>query len=182
MELAFVKMHGLGNDFIVMEDLDEELELAGEAVEWFCDRNFGIGADGLILVRRSTTPEADFFMLYYNSDGTVAEMCGNGIRCFAKYLVDHGLVPADQDSIVVETLGGLKPIAHHAHRRSEPCIWPRSTWVSPSSSPLEIPTEMRCGGNDDMVDLVPSRDRSRHVRRHSDLDGQSALRPVGRRR
>ena len=55
MELAFVKMHGLGNDFVVMEDLTEELELSAEAIEWFCDRNFGIGADGLILVRPSTT-------------------------------------------------------------------------------------------------------------------------------
>jgi diaminopimelate epimerase len=154
MELAFVKMHGLGNDFIVMEDLDEELELAGEAVEWFCDRNFGIGADGLILVRRSTTPDADFFMLYYNSDGTVAEMCGNGIRCFAKYLVDHGLVPADQDSIVVETLGGLKPIALTRTDVGTMCL-ATVDMGEPVLRPIEIPTEMRCGGNDDMVISCP---------------------------
>ncbi len=91
MELAFVKMHGLGNDFVIIDDLAEELDLAPEAVQWFCDRNFGIGGDGLILVRPATTPEADFFMLYYNADGTTAEMCGNGVRCFAKYVVDHGL-------------------------------------------------------------------------------------------
>jgi diaminopimelate epimerase len=152
MELAFVKMHGLGNDFIVMEDLDEELELAGEAVEWFC--NFGVGADGLILVRRSTTPEADFFMLYYNSDGTVAEMCGNGIRCFAKYLVDHGLVPADQDSIVVETLGGLKPIA--LTRTDIGTMYLATVDMGePILKPVEVPTEMRCGGNDDMVIACP---------------------------
>ena len=117
MELAFVKMHGLGNDFIVMEDLDEELELAAEAIEWFCDRNFGIGGDGLILVRRSTIPEADFFMLYYNSDGTVAEMCGNGIRCFAKYLVDHGLVPADQDDHRRRDARRPQAGRYHTHRR-----------------------------------------------------------------
>lgn len=110
MEIRFSKMHGLGNDFVFIEDLAEEYELSPEAVEWFCDRNFGIGGDGLILVRPATTPDADFFMLYYNSDGTTAEMCGNGVRCFAKYVVDHGLVAADADSVRVETLGGIKPI------------------------------------------------------------------------
>lgn len=110
MEIRFSKMHGLGNDFVFIEDLAEEFELSPEAVEWFCDRNFGIGGDGLILVRPATTPDADFFMLYYNSDGTTAEMCGNGVRCFAKYVVDHGLVAADADSVRVETLGGIKPI------------------------------------------------------------------------
>ena len=117
MELEFVKMHGLGNDFVVMEDIAEELEFSAQAVEWFCDRNFGIGADGLILVRPSTITDADFFMLYYNSDGTIAEMCGNGIRCFAKYVVDRGLVPADQNTLTVETLGGLRRDYHYSRRR-----------------------------------------------------------------
>ena len=110
MELNFTKMHGLGNDFVVIDDLSEQLDLSPEAVQWFCDRNFGIGADGLILVRPATTPDADFFMLYYNADGTTAEMCGNGVRCFAKYVVDHGLLPANRDDLRVETLGGIKPV------------------------------------------------------------------------
>lgn len=110
MRIDFSKMHGLGNDFIVIEDLAEELEFSPEAVQWFCDRNFGVGADGLILVRPATTSDAEFFMLYYNADGTTAEMCGNGIRCFAKYVVDHGLVGADAHSVRVETLAGVKPI------------------------------------------------------------------------
>ena len=154
MELAFVKMHGLGNDFVVMEDLTEELELSAQAVEWFCDRNFGIGADGLILVRPSTIPDADFFMLYYNSDGTVAEMCGNGIRCFAKYLVDHGLVPADQDTLAVETLGGLKPII--LTRADDDTLYLATVDMGePILKPAAIPTGMRCGGNDDMVISCP---------------------------
>ncbi len=110
MELAFTKMHGLGNDFIVIEDLGAEFEFSAEAVQWFCDRHFGIGADGLILIRRATSPEADLYMHYVNSDGTLAEMCGNGIRCFAKYVVDHGLTEQGRAEIVVETLGGLKAI------------------------------------------------------------------------
>ncbi len=110
MTLEFTKMHGLGNDFIVIEDLDDSLDLAPEAVAYFCDRNFGIGGDGLILVRPASIPDADYFMLYYNADGTTAEMCGNGVRCFAKYLVDHGLVPESADEIRVETLGGVRPL------------------------------------------------------------------------
>jgi diaminopimelate epimerase len=110
MLLEFTKMHGLGNDFIIVEDLDETVDLAPEAVAWFCHRNFGIGADGLILVRPSSLPDADFFMLYYNADGTTAEMCGNGVRCFAKYLVDRALIDEQNDSVRVQTLGGVKPI------------------------------------------------------------------------
>jgi len=110
MEIPFSKMHGLGNDFVFIDDLAEEYEFSPEAVAWFCDRNFGIGGDGMIFVRPATTPDADFFMHYYNADGTTAEMCGNGVRCFAKYVVDHGLMPADSDSVRIETLGGIKPI------------------------------------------------------------------------
>lgn len=110
MRIEFSKMHGLGNDFVVIEDLTESLDFSAEAVQWFCDRNFGVGADGLILVRPATTPEADYFMLYYNADGSTAEMCGNGIRCFAKYLVDHALLDDDSESVRVETLGGVRPI------------------------------------------------------------------------
>ena len=108
MDLNFTKMHGAGNDFIVIEDLDEVWEFDELAVQVFCDRHFGIGADGMILVRRATEPEADFFMLYMNADGSVAEMCGNGVRCFARYLVDNELVTGD--AIKVQTLGGIKDI------------------------------------------------------------------------
>ena len=110
MKIDFTKMNGLGNDFVMIDDRDEALDFAPEAVAWFCDRHFGVGADGLILVRPSTTLEADWYMHYYNADGSLAEMCGNGARCFAKYLVDHGLVPHDASALTIETLGGLKPV------------------------------------------------------------------------
>jgi diaminopimelate epimerase len=108
MELTFTKMHGLGNDFVVMSDLDDEMDFEAEAVAWLCDRRFGVGADGLILVKPATAEGADLFMLYFNADGTTAEMCGNGVRCFAKYAVEHGLV--EGDTLNVQTLGGIRPV------------------------------------------------------------------------
>jgi len=150
MELAFVKMHGLGNDFVVMDDLAEELDLDPDAIQWFCDRNFGIGGDGLILIRPATTPDADFFMLYYNSDGTTAEMCGNGIRCFAKYVVDHGLVGRDVDSIRVETLGGIKPIS--ITRDDDGTLYLATVDMGePLVLPAEIPTSLGCEAPGDPV-------------------------------
>lgn len=110
MQLPFAKMNGLGNDFVIIEDLDETLDISPDAVAWFCDRHFGIGADGLILVRPATVNHADYYMHYMNADGSLAEMCGNGARCFAKYLVDRRLVSDEVDSLVIETLGGLKPV------------------------------------------------------------------------
>lgn len=110
MQLTFTKMNGLGNDFVMIDDRAEALEMTPEAVAWFCDRHFGIGGDGLILVRPATTPDADYYMHYFNADGSLAEMCGNGARCFAKYVVDSGMVAPDATSLVIETLGGLKPV------------------------------------------------------------------------
>jgi diaminopimelate epimerase len=109
VDLHFTKMHGCGNDFIVVEDLENEWDFDEEAIQLLCDRHFGIGADGLILVRPASDPEADFFMRYQNADGSLAEMCGNGIRVFAKYLADTGLVTGD--SLAVQTLGGIKHIS-----------------------------------------------------------------------
>jgi diaminopimelate epimerase len=108
MDLHFVKMHGCGNDFVVVDDLSEQWDFDEAAVRMLCDRHFGIGADGMILVRPATDPAADFFMLYINADGSVAEMCGNGVRVFAKRLVDTGLVTGD--SVAVQTLGGVRHI------------------------------------------------------------------------
>ncbi len=83
MEINFKKMHGTLNDFVVFHDLDNRIRLSAEQVAHLCDRRAGIGADGVIAVRRSSV--ADFFMDYINADGSLAEMCGNGIRCLAKY-------------------------------------------------------------------------------------------------
>lgn len=150
MILSFTKMHGLGNDFIIIDDRAEELEFDEGAVEWLCDRNFGVGADGLILIRPATVEGADYSWWFRNSDGSVAEMCGNGIRCFAKYVVDHGLVPAEQDTVSVETAIGVLRIAVTRDYDGTMSL-ATVDMGEPILRPADIPTEMRCGGNDDMV-------------------------------
>lgn len=110
MQLNFEKIHGLGNDFALVEDWDASLNVTASQVSYLCHRHFGIGADGLIFIRPSKIEECCAYMHYLNSDGTRAQMCGNGIRCMTKYLVDHGYVNADQDAIAIETLGGVKRI------------------------------------------------------------------------
>jgi diaminopimelate epimerase len=101
--LAFAKGHATGNDFVVLPDLDGRLELGPADVAAICDRRRGVGADGLLrVVRTDAVPEvhdraheAEYFMDYRNADGTLAEMCGNGVRLYARCLVDSGLVEAD---------------------------------------------------------------------------------------
>ena len=105
MIVRFVKSHGLGNDFVLVDCLKRRLperRLPVLAREW-CDRHFGIGADGLLLVMPSR--KADFRMRIFNADGSEAEMCGNGIRCLARYVYEHGLT--DEPMIEVETLAGI---------------------------------------------------------------------------
>jgi diaminopimelate epimerase len=106
-ELDFVKAQGTGNDFVIVEDLGRKLDRDGlsQLAVRMCDRNFGIGADGLILVLPSEAE--DYRMRVINSDGSEAEMCGNGIRCFAKYLFDRGMAG---HLLTVETLAGVRTI------------------------------------------------------------------------
>ncbi len=103
MNLEFTKMHGLGNDFILLDNLDGRLRLTPNEVRFLCDRHFGIGGDGVIIA--STSDRADLKMTIFNSDGSEAEMCGNGIRCFALYARDRGMVSGPELS--VETLAGI---------------------------------------------------------------------------
>ena len=114
MELEFAKLHGLGNDFVVVDDRARAIELTGAQVRRLCDRHVGVGADGVILVRPSDDPACAAYMHYLNADGTLAQMCGNGVRCFAKYLVDRGIVPSDARELVADTLSGPKPIGFEA--------------------------------------------------------------------
>ncbi|MEX2557649.1 MAG: diaminopimelate epimerase [Actinomycetota bacterium] len=103
--MQFVKSHGAGNDFVLVEDLDDRLGiLPSSLVAAICDRHKGVGGDGLIRIVRATG--ADFFMDYYNADGEVAEMCGNGVRCLGKYVADRGITTAD--SLRVDTRAGVK--------------------------------------------------------------------------
>ncbi|MEW5706077.1 MAG: diaminopimelate epimerase [Actinomycetota bacterium] len=106
MQLNFSKYEGIGNDFIIINNLDGSISLSKEQIGKLCHRNFGVGADGLILARPSKV--ADFFMDFYNSDGSIAEMCGNGIRCFAKYIADEGL--SNKSTLNIETRAGVKTV------------------------------------------------------------------------
>lgn len=114
MELDFAKLHGAGNDFVFIDDFSRSLELTKTQVAWLCDRHKGIGADGVILVRPSADPACAAYMHYINSDGTLAEMCGNGVRCFAKYLVDYGYADPGDGAFAVETLAGVRRISFSA--------------------------------------------------------------------
>jgi len=101
--MHFYKYHGLGNDFVLTLDLDGAVAASPERAVRICDRHTGIGADGWMLIRKSQT--CDIQMYLYNSDGSVAEMCGNGLRCFAKFVYDHGIVK--KETFTVETLAGV---------------------------------------------------------------------------
>lgn len=102
--MKFTKMQGLGNDYVYVNCFKETVENPSSVAKFVSNRNFGIGSDGLILICPSET--ADFQMVMYNADGSRGEMCGNGIRCVAKYVYDYGLT--DKTRISVETLGGIK--------------------------------------------------------------------------
>lgn len=102
--MKFTKMQGTGNDFIIIDARELERDWPRLAVA-MCERHFGVGADGLILVLDSKV--ADFRMRIFNADGSEAEMCGNGLRCFAKYVVEQGLALKDAMELRVETLAGI---------------------------------------------------------------------------
>lgn len=102
--MKFTKMHGIGNDYVYVNCFQEEVKNPAEVSKYVSDRHFGIGSDGLILIKPSDV--ADFKMDMYNADGSQGEMCGNGIRCVAKYVYDYGLT--DKETISVETLAGIK--------------------------------------------------------------------------
>lgn len=102
--MKFTKMQGLGNDYVYVNCFEETVENPSEVAVKVSDRHFGIGSDGLILIKPSNV--ADFEMEMYNADGSRGEMCGNGIRCVAKYVYDYGLT--DKTRVSVETLGGIK--------------------------------------------------------------------------
>lgn len=105
MSIRFVKMHGLGNDFVVLDGVRQTIALSTEQVRFLADRHFGIGCDQLLLVEPTQNPSALFRYRIFNADGSEVEQCGNGARCFARFVRDEGLTTAD--IIPVETASGL---------------------------------------------------------------------------
>ncbi|MCU1587894.1 MAG: diaminopimelate epimerase [Frankiales bacterium] len=113
MQLRFLKGHGTENDFVLLPDLDGALDLTDDLVRRLCDRRAGIGADGVLRIVRSehvpgASADAEWFMDYRNADGSIAEMCGNGVRVYARYLVEAGLVTAGH--LTLGTRGGLREV------------------------------------------------------------------------
>lgn len=102
----FTKMHGLGNDYVYMDAIHQQIDNESDLAQFVSNRHFGIGSDGLILICKSNV--ADFKMRMFNSDGSEAEMCGNGIRCVGKFVYDKGLT--NKNTITVETLAGIKTL------------------------------------------------------------------------
>lgn len=104
MTFTFSKMHGLGNDYVYINCLNQTIEDPGAVSEFVSNRHFGIGSDGLVLIQSSK--QADFYMRMFNADGSEGKMCGNAIRCVGKYVYDNGLT--DKTKISIETLSGIK--------------------------------------------------------------------------
>lgn len=106
MKIKFTKMQGCGNDYVYVNCMDKLIDNPGRVSQYISDRHFGIGSDGLILICPSDV--ADFGMAMYNADGSEGKMCGNGVRCIAKYVYEYGLT--DKEQITLETKSGIKYI------------------------------------------------------------------------
>jgi diaminopimelate epimerase len=153
--VLFVKGHGTGNDFVILPDPDGALDLTPSLVAALCDRHNGIGADGVLRVVRSAkhpdaagyAAEAEWFMDYRNADGSIAEMCGNGVRVFTRYLLAHGLAEPAADGLPIATRAGVvravvgSPTI--AVRMTNPRVYDVST---ATAGPLTVPgVAVDCG-------------------------------------
>lgn len=105
MAITFSKMHGLGNDFVVIDGITQSLSLTPGQIRLITDRHFGVGCDQLLVVESAQDPAADFYYRIYNTDGSEAETCGNGARCFAHFVREKGLT--EKSALVLETRAGL---------------------------------------------------------------------------
>lgn len=125
MEIEFTKGHGTGNDFVLIDNFDNDLQLTEEQIEFLCDRHFGVGANGVIFVVRTEKsevselqreePACEWFMDYRNADGSKAEMCGNGIRVFARYLIEKNLASIQPGATLpIATRDGIKDVTEAA--------------------------------------------------------------------
>ncbi len=129
MSIRFTKLQGAGNDFVLVADkVDYDWARLAMAM---CDRHYGIGADGLLVLLPSS--KADFRMRIFNPDGSEAETCGNGLRCFARYILENRLIRPEADSILVETLAGTRTIRFRRSNKGKTAI--QASMGSRSRSP-----------------------------------------------
>ena len=133
--LRFSKMHGLGNDFVVIDGVRQPVTLDTDLVRRLGDRHFGVGFDQLLLVEPPTRPGMDFRYRIWNADGGEVEQCGNGARCFARFVRDHGL--SDKDAIAVETAGG--DLVLHVEADGRVTVNMGAPRFEPADIPFEAP-------------------------------------------
>lgn len=145
MTLRFTKMHGLGNDFVVIDAINQTVELSSKQVRALADRHFGIGCDQLLLVEPAGTPDTDFRYRIFNADGGEVGQCGNGARCFMQFVHEQGLTPKDR--VTVETASGLLELRRQADGqvtvnmgipRLEPAEIPFEAPARATHYPLEV--------------------------------------------
>jgi diaminopimelate epimerase len=105
MHLPFTKMHGLGNDFVVLDAVTRRVELAPAQIQWIARRRFGIGCDQVLVLQAAERSGVDFYFRIFNADGSEAEQCGNGARCLARFVHERGL--SDKTQIKLQSLGGV---------------------------------------------------------------------------
>ncbi|MBN1795302.1 MAG: diaminopimelate epimerase [Sedimentisphaerales bacterium] len=149
--MRFTKMHGIGNDYIYVNCFEEKVDNPGEVAVKISNRHFGVGADGLILICPSD--KADVSMRMFNADGSEAEMCGNGIRCVAKYTIDHGLSSAKP--LKVQTGNGIMAIDYQLGDDGK-MVSSTVNMGQPKLRPAEIPVNIE-GENviDRIIEVVP---------------------------
>lgn len=135
MQLRFTKMHGLGNDFVVIDAVNQSVALEPDQVRWLADRHRGIGCDQLLLVEPATDPAADFRYRIYNADGGEVEQCGNGARCFMRFVHDQGL--SAKRALTVQTLAG--PIALRLEDDGQVTVDMGPPRLEPAAIPFQAP-------------------------------------------
>lgn len=149
-----IKAHGTGNDFVVVLDLDDSLDLPADLIRALCDRRTGIGGDGVIRIGAPRSGGA-VFMDYANADGTAVEMCGNGVRVVAKTVLDRGLVPAPDGAMEVDTRDGVKSV--EVRRGADGLVAAVTVDMGPPHwSPADIPVEV-ADPHEFQLDIAPDR-------------------------
>jgi diaminopimelate epimerase len=146
-------MHGLGNDFVVIDTINQAVQLNSKQIQFIANRHLGIGCDQLLLVGKSTRPDVDFNYRIFNSDGGEVEQCGNGARCFAQYIDEHGM--SDKTSYTVETSSGLIELSINKSGAEQGLI--TVNIGRPIFTPAEIPfiTEIKRDRYTILIDNAP---------------------------